>query len=167
MRLWLCTVAVMMAGAAQAQAYAQPVAPPAGAGPLVGRSVAPVGVLIAGFDSDGDGRTSREESRHGTLRMFGLADQNKDGKLGLLELSQWSATWLGDVSALPGRFDFDRDADDSISAAEFTAELERRFSRFDVDKDGFVTRGELLQSQPLRQQQRDERQRLPDPPQRQ
>ncbi len=169
MRVWLWAAVMMMAGAAQA--YAQPVAPPpgtppAGAGPLIGRSVAPVGVLIAGFDTDGDGRTSREELRHGTLRMFGLADQNKDGKLGLLELSQWSAVWLGDVSALPGRFDFDRDADDSISAAEFTAELERRFTRFDADKDGFVTRGELLQAPQMRQQEPEKRQRLPDPPQR-
>jgi Ca2+-binding EF-hand superfamily protein len=167
MRFWLWTTAMLMAGAAQAQPAPAPAAPPPGAGPLVGRSVAPVGVLIAGFDADGDARTSRDELKAGTKRSFDLADQNKDGKLGLLELSQWSTTWLGDGSALPGRFDFDRDADDSISPAEFAAELDRRFTRFDADKDGFVTRGELLQAQPMREQRSERRQRLPDPPQRQ
>ena len=152
-------------------ALAQP-APPPGAPPpnatINGRSVAPVGVLIAGFDADGDARTTRDELRAGTLRSFALADGNKDGKLGLIELSSWSTTWLGDASALPGRFDFDRDGDDAVSAAEFAAELDRRFTRYDLDKDAVVVRGELLQL-PQRAPQRRERDRvdLPVPPQRQ
>jgi Ca2+-binding EF-hand superfamily protein len=159
----LMGAALLMAAAVQAQ----PVPPPAGAGPLVGRSVAPAGVLIVGFDRDDDARTSRDELKAGTARAFANADQNKDGTLGLLELSSWSSTWLGDGSALPGRFDFDRNADDSISAAEFAAELERRFGRYDIDKDGFVTRAELLQAPPPRPERPERRQRLPDPPQRQ
>ena len=149
-----------------AGAGAQPVVQPASL-PIQGRSVAPVGVLIAGFDSDGDARTGRDELRAGTTRSFALGDLDKDGKLTLIELSNWSTTWLGDASALPGRFDFDRDADDSISAAEFAAELDRRFARYDADKDGFVARGELLQlvQRPVMGPER--RQRLPDPPQRQ
>ena len=153
-----------------AAAAAQP-APPQGAPPpntFIGRSVTPAGVLIAGFDSDGDARTSRDELRAGTTRSFGLADGNKDGKLTLIELSNWSTTWLGDASALPGRFDFDRNADDNISPAEFAAELDRRFVRFDADKDDIVIRGELLQL-PQRAPQRrgEDRLQLPVPPQRQ
>ena len=149
-----------------AAASAQPVAQPASL-PIQGRSVAPVGVLIAGFDADGDARTGRDELRSGTARSFALGDLDKDGKLTLIELSNWSATWLGDASALPGRFDFDRDADDSISAAEFAAELDRRFARYDADKDGFVARGELLQLVQRSVMGPERRQRLPDPPQRQ
>ena len=145
---------------------AQPAAPPPGS-TINGRSVAPVGVLIAGFDTDGDARTTRDELRAGTTRGFAHADANKDGKLGLFELSSWAAVWLGDDSALPGRFDFDRDFDDAVSPAEFAAELDRRFTRYDVDKDGIVVRGELLQAQPLRDQREPRRQRLTDPPQRQ
>lgn len=149
-----------------AAAVAQPAPPPGPpGGTLVGRSVAPAGVLIAGFDGDGDARTSRDELRAGTARSFGLADLDRNGRLSLIELSNWSTTWLGDASALPGRFDFDRDADDFVSSAEFAAELDRRFVRYDADKDGFVVRGELLQSAPQRPEPRERRQRLPDPPQ--
>jgi Ca2+-binding EF-hand superfamily protein len=144
-------------------AVAQPAPRPA---QLEGRVVAPVGMLIAGFDADGDARTTRDELRQGTARAFGLADADRSGAVGLIELSRWSAVWLGDVSALPGRFDFDRDADDSISSAEFAAELDRRFVRYDADKDGVVVRGELLQTMQLRPVPLERRPRLPDPPQR-
>ena len=155
-------VAALISGAAAAQP-----APSPASLPIQGRSVAPVGVLIAGFDADGDARTGRDELRAGTTRLFALGDLDKNGKLTLIELSTWSETWLGDVSALPGRFDFDRDADDSISAAEFAAELDRRFGRYDADKDGFVVRGELLQLVQQRFPVRIEReQRRQLPPQR-
>lgn len=154
------------AGAAQPAAPTAPASPPGGT--FIGRSVTPAGVLIVGFDANGDARTSREELRLGTARSFGLADGDRNGALTLIELSNWSATWLGDISALPGRFDFDRDGDDRVSAAEFSAELDRRFVRFDADKDGAVGRGELLQLPQARPDRRgDGRQKLPSPPQRQ
>jgi hypothetical protein len=157
----------VVAGAALAQQPRPTNVPPPPGSTINGRSVAPVGVLIAGFDADGDARTTRDEHRAGTTRSFALADANKDGKLGLIELSNWAAVWLGDVSALPGRFDFDRDFDDAVSPAEFAAELDRRFTRYDADKDNVVVRGELLQAQPLRPDRDEKRPRLPEPPQRQ
>lgn len=168
MRIGTSTIlaVALVATAASAQPTPPTGSPPAGE-TINGRSVAPVGVLIAGFDADGDARTTRDELRAGTTRSFAIADANKDGKLGLIELSNWAEIWLGDVSALPGRFDFDRDFDDAVSPAEFAAELDRRFTRYDGDKDGVVVRGDLLQAQPLRQGREDRRQRLPDPPQRQ
>lgn len=168
MRIARTTILAMalVASAAMAQPAKPTDVPPPGS-TINGRSVAPVGVLIAGFDVDGDARTTRDELRAGTTRSFALADANRDGKLGLIELSNWAAVWLGDVSALPGRFDFDRDFDDAVSSAEFAAELDRRFTRYDADKDGVVVRGELLQEQPLRLQRDERRQRLPEPPQRQ
>ena len=168
MRIGTSTILALalMATAAAAQPARPSTAPPPGS-TINGRSVAPVGVLIAGFDANGDARTTRDELRAGTTLSFALADADKDGKLGLIELSNWAAVWLGDVSALPGRFDFDRDFDDAVSSAEFAAELDRRFTRYDADKDGVVVRGELLQEQPLRSQRDERRQRLPEPPQRQ
>lgn len=167
----IATSTILALAFAASTAVAQQPRPTTGAPPpgstINGRSVAPAGVLIAGFDADGDARTTRDEHRAGTTRSFALADADKDGKLGLIELSNWAAIWLGDVSALPGRFDFDRDFDDAISPAEFAAELDRRFTRYDTDKDGVVVRGELLQAQPLRQGRDDRRQRLPESPQRQ
>lgn len=163
----ILALALLATAAAAQQPRPAPPVPPAPGSTINGRSVAPVGVLIAGFDTDGDARTTRDELRAGTTRAFAIADANKDGKLGLIELSNWAAVWLGDVSALPGRFDFDRDFDDAISPAEFAAELDRRFTRYDADKDGVVVRGELLQAQPLRPERDDRRPRLPEPPQRQ
>lgn len=108
------------------------------------QSTTPAGLLISGFDTNADARIDRAELKAGTERMFRLADDNRDGQISLIELSQWAATWLGGPSAIPGRFDFDRDQDDRISAAEFAAELTRRFDGFDRDKDGVVDRAELL-----------------------
>lgn len=108
------------------------------------RSTPPVGLLIGGFDGNGDARIDRAELRAGTEHMFRLADQNSDGQISLIELSAWAATWLGGPSAIPGRFDFDRDQNDLISREEFAAELERRFNGFDGDKDNIVDRAELL-----------------------
>lgn len=108
------------------------------------RSTSPVGLLISGFDGNGDALVDRAELSAGTGRMFRLADQNGDGQISLIELSAWAAAWLGGPSATPGRFDFDRDQSDRISREEFAAELERRFSGFDIDKNNVVDRAELL-----------------------
>ena len=107
-------------------------------------AVPPIGLLIAGFDANGDALVDRAELKAGAERMFKLADRDHDGSLSLIELSQWAAQWLGGPSAVPGRFDFDRDQDDRISKQEFLDEIERRFRGFDKDQDGAVTRAELL-----------------------
>lgn len=108
------------------------------------RNTSAAGLLIGGFDGDGDAATDKAEMKAGTERMFSAADSDRNGELSLIELSEWAAVWLGGQSAVPGRFDFDRDQDDRISRTEFVAELERRFAGFDADKDGRVDRRELL-----------------------
>jgi hypothetical protein len=108
------------------------------------RNTSAAGLLIAGFDTGGDAKTDRAELRAGTEHMFAIADRDRSGDLSLIELSEWATVWLGGPSAVPGRFDFDRDQDDRVSSAEFAAELQRRFTAFDADKDGVVNRAELL-----------------------
>jgi hypothetical protein len=135
-------------GAPPAGQPGQPGAPPQGP-VLSGRAAPPIALLFVGFDANGDGRTDRAELDAGEMRNFALADTGRDGALGLIELAEWSRLWLGDISALPGRFDFDRDGDDRVSPAEFRAELGRRFAAMDTDKDGALTRNELLLSRAL------------------
>ncbi len=114
----------------------------------IGRSATPVALLMVGFDSDGDAHLSRAELAAGIADQFKRADSDGDGQLGLIELASWSRTWLGSENVKPGRFDFDRNADDRISAEEFQTELTRHFNLFDTDRDGSVTRAELLSIDP-------------------
>ncbi len=104
----------------------------------------PAALLIAGMDANGDARVTRAELTAAAARLAVAADDDKDGTISFIELADWARTWLGDQSAVPGRFDFDRNADDKVSPTEFTAELARRFGTFDKNSDGIVERSELL-----------------------
>ncbi|MEA1085250.1 EF-hand domain-containing protein [Sphingomonas sp. CD22] len=106
--------------------------------------VEPVGMAIAGFDSDGDGRTSRVELDAGVRRSFAAIDSGKAGTIGYIAFADWAERWLGDRNALPSPFEVDSDGDNRITLAELQATFARIFARLDVDKDGVVTRKELL-----------------------
>lgn len=107
-------------------------------------SAAPVALMIAGFDNDGDTRVTRAEFDAGIDRSFKSGDANGDGAITLIELSGWAQTWLGNAGALPGQYDFDRDGDDRVSSAEYKAEYARRFAELDKNKDGALIRAELI-----------------------
>lgn len=111
----------------------------------------PVALMMVGFDRNLDAVIDRAELQGGAQRAFQAADGDGSGELSLIELSNWSETWLGSPSALPGRFNFDRDQSDTISPAEFSAEFGRQFDRFDINRDGRVTRAELLTLTRIRQ----------------
>jgi Ca2+-binding EF-hand superfamily protein len=106
--------------------------------------VEPVGMAIAGFDGDGDGRTSRAELDAGVRRSFAAIDTAHAGTLGYIAFADWAERWLGDRNALPSPFEVDGDGDNRITLAELQAAFARIFARLDVDRDGFVTRKELL-----------------------
>jgi hypothetical protein len=106
--------------------------------------VEPVGMAIAGFDSDGDGRTSRAELDAGVRRSFAAVDSVHAGAIGYIAFADWAERWLGDRNALPSPFEVDSDGDNRITLAELQAAFARIFARLDVDKDGVVTRKELL-----------------------
>jgi len=106
--------------------------------------VEPVGMAIAGFDADGDGRTSRAELDAGVRRSFAAFDSAQAGTIGYIAFADWAERWLGDRNALPSPFEVDGDGDNRITLAELQAAFARIFARLDVDKDGFVTRKELL-----------------------
>jgi hypothetical protein len=122
--------------------------PPAGRERLLGRQgptivAEPVAVTLAGFDADGDGLVTRAEVSAGAVRSFNaIANGAKD--FGYIGYSQWALRWLGDANALPNPFDVDADHDNRITAAEINAALLAAFNRFDTNKDGTLTRAELI-----------------------
>jgi hypothetical protein len=107
-------------------------------------TASPVALAIAGFDRDGDLEVSRSEYDEQVQRSFSRGDRDQDGSIGLIELSAWAETTLGNATALPGRFDFDRDGDDKISSGEFGSEFSRRFAELDKNKDSKLSRTELV-----------------------
>ena len=60
------------------------------------------------------------------------------------DYSDWAKTWLGDANVVPSPYSVDTDDDNRITLAELQAEFDRFFDRFDIDKNGSVTRAELL-----------------------
>lgn len=146
----LILLAALFAAQPIGLAPAQPVAvrpgqAPAGTSAVPISEVAePLALAVAGFDADGDGRTTRSEFDAAILRTFAAADRDADDQLGYIEYSGWAETWLGSQSALPGPYAIDGDGDDRLSRAEFLAEFGRQFQRLDGDGDGAITHAELL-----------------------
>ena len=106
--------------------------------------VEPAAMLIASFDADGDGRTTRAEMEAGLHRTFAASDAAKTGGLRYLAYADWAKRWLGDANALPSPLEVDRNGDDTITDAELQAQFSRLFARLDADHDGAVTRAECL-----------------------
>ena len=123
---------------------AVPASPAAPGQPPATFVVEPVGMAIAGFDADGDGRTSRAELDAGVRRSFAAVDSAQAGTIGYIAFADWAERWLGDRNALPSPFEVDGNGDDRITLAELQAAFARVFARLDADKDGVVTHKELL-----------------------
>ena len=104
----------------------------------------PAALFIAGCDADGDGRTTRAELTACVARSFAAIDTSHAGSIGYIGYSDWALKWLGDRNALPSPFEIDSDNDNRITLAELQARFDTLFARFDVDRDGAVTRAELL-----------------------
>lgn len=106
--------------------------------------VEPVAMMMATFDSDGDGRVTRDEMRRGVQHSFEVIDTAKSGKLGYILFSDWASKWLGDPNALPSAYETDADSDNQITLTELQAKFDQIFARLDKDKDGVLSRAELL-----------------------
>ena len=106
--------------------------------------VEPVGMMIATFDADGDGRVSHAELTAGVARTFRTSDKDGSGRMGYIDYADWAKRWLGDADALPSPFTVDAGGDNVITLDELQGAIAHIFARFDTDKDGFVTRQELL-----------------------
>jgi hypothetical protein len=106
--------------------------------------VEPVAMMIAACDADSDGSTTRTELIQCVTKSFDAIDSAHKGSIGYIDYSDWALKWLGDRNALPSPFTIDSDGDNRITLTELQAGLGTLFTRFDTDKDGAVTRAELL-----------------------
>ena len=106
--------------------------------------VEPVAMMIAACDADGDGKTTRAELVLCITKSFDAIDTGHKGSIGYIDYSDWALKWLGDRNALPSPFTVDSDGDNRITITELQAEFTTLFTRFDADKDGVLTRAELL-----------------------
>lgn len=142
----LVALLLSMLFAAPALAQTQPSAAGA-AQPPVTVIVEPAGMLIAAFDADGDARVTRAEFDQGLRHSFDTANL-RDGTMGYLAYSDWSERWMGDRNTLPNPFEIDLDGDQRISFSELHQRFSSLFQRLDVDKDGILTRKELVTIRP-------------------
>lgn len=138
-------LALIAAAQPQAPVEIRPGETPEGVSAVpISETAEPVGLAIASFDADRDGRTARAELNEALLRSFAVADRDGDGQLGYIEYSGWATVWLGSATALPGPYAIDADGDDRISREELLAEFGRHFMRLDRDSDGAISHAELL-----------------------
>jgi hypothetical protein len=100
----------------------------------------PVALFIAAADRDRDGRTTLAELRQT------IADITADwgAGVGYIAYSDWAERWLGDRNGIPTPFELDRDGDNRVTVAELTARMDALHARFDTNRDGAVSRAELL-----------------------
>ena len=121
-----------------------------GAGPRSSAANDPVRALLSGdammlvsFDANGDLSITTDEINAGLAREFARADTGADGSLSPIEFQNWSNAVLGGGPMGPYRLDFDRNVDNTITRAEFDAEIRARVSQYDENGDNILTRGEF------------------------
>lgn len=102
----------------------------------------PVAVLLAGWDRDGDGRTTLAEARSGTEAATSGPEWT-DG-VGYLAFADWAERYLGDRNVTPSAFEIDRNGDNRITRDELLDRVEAIVVRMDNDRDGAVSRTEML-----------------------
>lgn len=103
----------------------------------------PLALLVAAADGDGDARTSRAELSASLARSFAVFARGQ-ADIGYLAFADWAKRELGSPTALPSPFEVDRDGDNRITLAELQGRLAAVFGRLDTDKDGHLSRAELL-----------------------
>jgi len=104
----------------------------------------PVAVMLAGFDTDLDGRITRAEAEAGVKRSFDAINVGHADGIGYIQFADWAQRWLGDRNALPSPFETDTNADNRITLAELDAKIMQIFDRLDRNHDGVLDHAELL-----------------------
>lgn len=148
------------------QSPAVPPVPPGGQPAPATVMAEPVALLIAAADRDGDARTTRAELDDALARSFAQVARG-GSDIGYLAFADWAERELGSRTALPSPFEVDRDNDNRITLAELQARMASLFDRFDADRDGAVSRAELLTlrgAAPAERGRRGEAEGRPTPP---
>lgn len=101
-------------------------------------------LMLVSFDTNFDLIVTREEAEVGYGREWTRADGDASGSLTPIEFTNWSNLVLGGSQIGPYRLDFDRNVDNTITREEFDAELRARFSQYDSDENGALSRTEFV-----------------------
>ncbi|MEG3123902.1 EF-hand domain-containing protein [Sphingomonas sp. GB1N7] len=128
---------------ASAQQAPPPPAPTTRPQPFATIVFEPAAMMIAACDANSDAVVTRDELHACLKRSFASVAQGK-ADIGYIDYSDWAKTWLGDANVVPSPYSVDTDDDNRITLAELQAEFDRFFDRFDTDKNGSVTRAELI-----------------------
>jgi hypothetical protein len=101
-------------------------------------------LMLVSFDTNFDLIVTREEGEAGFGREWARADGDNNGSLAPIEFTNWSNLVLGGSQIGPYRLDFDRNVDNVITRDEFDTEMRARFSQYDSDENGALSRAEFV-----------------------
>jgi len=104
-------------------------------------------LLFVQFDTDGDYVTSRAEAEAGAQREWARASGGA-AILTPLQFDAWSAKALGGPNLGPYRLSFDSNVNNEITQTEFIGAITAKFDAWDKNKDGMLTRVEMIERLP-------------------
>lgn len=145
-RLILPAFAAALAALSLAACASNPRGGPGGPGGLrieQSASIAPEALIFLEFDTDHDRAISNSELRAGLEADWTQASKGA-ASIGHIDLRAWLVSVLGSDEFDFGPVGFDTNLDSTITKAEFTAALTQRFTVLDTDKNGALSRAELI-----------------------
>lgn len=104
-------------------------------------------LLFVQFDADGDYAASKAETEAGAQREWARASGGAT-VLSPIQFDTWSAKALGGPNLGPYRLAFDSNVNNEITQTEFTGALIAKFDAWDKNKDGVLTRVEMIERLP-------------------
>lgn len=107
--------------------------------------VKPIALLFVAMDSNQDGAVLGNELADGINTEWSRL-KSLSGTSGLsgAYFSEWSKTSLGSTDAFPTFMSFDGDLNGVVTELEFSDRMRQEFSNLDKNKNGKVTRDEML-----------------------
>ncbi len=97
------------------------------------------GQMLKDFDTDGDGKISKQEIDAGLAKRYGEANTDGADGVTLQEFEPWF--WKQHREMMVRAFQFlDKDGDGKVTEAELKDLGDRMFERADRNDDGFVSR---------------------------
>jgi hypothetical protein len=116
---------------------------PGGRAEPAAETVAPDALILLEFDTNHDRTVSSEELRAGIAADWAQVAKAAPA-IGHIALREWLVSVLGSDEFDFGPVGFDTNFDGAVTQNEFTAALTQRFTVLDANKDGNVTRAELV-----------------------
>ncbi|WP_371397024.1 hypothetical protein [Fretibacter rubidus] len=100
----------------------------------------PIAALFVSMDTNNDRMTSRAELESGTEQEWAGFDRPPSA----VYFAPWVRQNLGSVDASPNFMSFDRDFNGVVTEQEFTEGLSQEFDKLDKNRDGQLTRSEMI-----------------------